>query len=94
MEVSSENDRFSSNELVISVEVDKHQKYNEEPSFFFLHSKTDTAQGNLIADKSKMPTGGNGFIVSGVVLSVAIAVVAAGFMVHKVSRFVFDGPFV
>ena len=88
MEVSSENDRFTSNELVVSVQVEGLQTTNGDYPVFFLHSKADDSYENMIVDKKKTPTGGNGIMIVGVLLSVLVVVFAAGFTVHRIARFV------
>ena len=88
MEVSAENDRFSSNDLVVSIEVAGLQASKDDASVFFLHSKTEPSHGHLIVDKNKTSAGGNGVVIVGAVLLVTVAVVAAGFMARRMARFV------
>jgi len=87
MEVSSENDRFTSNELVVSIEVEGRQTANGDYPVFFLHSKTDDSYENMIVDEKKTSAaGGNGIMIVGVLLSVMLVVFAAGFTVHRIAR--------
>lgn len=87
MEVSAENDRFSSNDLVVEVEVDSHRAKQDDSSFFFLHSKSDVSSpGSLIIDKNSKSNHNNGAMIIGVVLSLTIAVGALGFVVFRFTR--------
>ena len=89
MEISAENDRFSSNELVVGIDIKGHETPKDDsPSVYFLHSKSDPLPGNLIVDKFPNSQGNSGIMILGVVLSVTIAAVASGFIVHRIARFV------
>eukprot|EP00795_Rhopilema_esculentum_P007226 gene7226-12909_t len=88
MEVSAENGRFSSNELVVGIEIkqENSQSATDSPFVFYLHSKADESAGSLVMDKIKSSSNGGGIVVITVILSLTVVVAVAGFVIVKVHR--------
>ena len=90
MEVSAENGRFSSNELVVGIEIKQEdsQSATDSPFVFYLHSKADESAGSLVMDKIKSSSNGGGIVVITVILSLTVVVAVAGFVIVRVHRYI------
>ena len=86
MEVSAENGRFISNELIIQVEIKSDQEFNDKSSVFFLHSKSDLLPGSIVMDKHKSSKGSKSVMVISLVFGLGAVVAVAGFAVFRIAR--------
>lgn len=89
MEVSAENDRFSSNDLVVRVDAESRRNLREHSSLYLVHARLDESAGALRLDKNQRSKRNSGSVLVGAVLSFTVALAAAGLVVFKISRFVF-----
>lgn len=86
MEVSAENGRFISNEVIIQVRIKSDQESSDKSSVFFLHSKSDLLPGSIVMDKNKSSKGNKNFMVISLVFSLGAVVAIAGFAVFRIAR--------